>query len=229
MLEESRETPETLSDRAHLALRKDIVSGNLAPGTRLRIARLSKDYQIGASPLREALSKLSSEYLVNFEAQRGFSVAPVSVRELLDISQVRTELECAALARSIERGGDGWEAAIVAAFYNLGKADKRRQENPEAGSDQWEERNREFHEALAAACDSEWLKRLRDLLYYQHERYRRISLKHPDPERDLQAEHQAIMDATLERNPEEAVRLLKQHIDLTTEAVLKVIEARTGT
>ena len=91
----------TLSDRAHLAIRKDIVSGNLAPGTRLRIAKLSKDYDIGASPLREALSKLSSEFLVNFEAQRGFSVAPVSAQDLRDISQIRCDLESEAVARAI--------------------------------------------------------------------------------------------------------------------------------
>lgn len=219
----------TLSDRAYLAIRNDIVSGSRAPGSRLRIAQLSKDYDIGASPLREALSKLSSEFLVIFEAQRGFSVAPVSTQELRDISQVRCDLESEALKRAIARGGDNWEAGIVAAFYNLGKADTRRRENPEAGSDAWEDRNREFHQALVAACDSEWLKRLRDLLYYQHERYRRISLKHPDPARDLQAEHKAIMDATIARDVPEAIKLSKQHIDRTTKAVLKVIAQSEAT
>lgn len=215
----------TLSDVAHAALRKDIVSGVLPPGSRLRIAKLSKDYDIGASPLREALSKLSSEFLVIFEAQRGFSVAPISAQELRDVSQVRCDLESEALTRAIARGDDRWEAGVVAALYNLGKADARRRQNPEAGSAEWEDRNREFHEALVAACDSEWLKRLRDLLYYQHERYRRISLKHPDPTRDLQAEHQAIMDAALARNTAEAVRLSQEHIDRTTRAVLRVIES----
>lgn len=220
--------PTTLSDQAYLAIRKDIVSGNLAPGTRLRIAKLSTDYDIGASPLREALSKLSSEFLVDFEAQRGFSVAPISAQELRDISQIRCDLESEALARAIARGDDAWEANIVAAFYNLGKADARRRGNPGGGSDDWEDRNREFHEALVAACDSEWLKRLRNLLYYQHERYRRISLRHPDPARDLQAEHQAIMDATLARQTRDAVRLSKEHIDRTTKAVLRVVESNGG-
>jgi GntR family transcriptional regulator, carbon starvation induced regulator len=215
----------TLSDQAYQAIRKDIVSGVLAPETRLRIAKLTADYEIGASPLREALSKLSSEFLVDFEAQRGFSVAAISAQELRDISQIRCDLESEALSRAIARGDDAWEANIVAAFYNLGKADTRRRENPALGNDDWEDRNRDFHEALVAACDSEWLKRLRNLLYYQHERYRRISLKHPDPARDLQAEHRAIMDATLGRQTRDAVRLSKEHIDRTTKAVLRVVEA----
>lgn len=215
---------ETLSDRAHAMLRGDIVSGRLAPETRLRIAQLSESYGIGASPLREALSKLSSEFLVIFEAQRGFSVAPVSADELRDISRVRCDLESDALHRAIMAGGDAWEAGIVAAFYALGKADKRRREDPQAASADWEEKNRAFHEALVAACDSPWLKRLRGLIYYQHERYRRISLTHPDPARDVQAEHEAIMEAALARHAPEAIRLSKDHIDRTTQSVLKVID-----
>ena len=218
------EGPSTLADQAHGMIRKDIVSGLLKAGSRLRIAKLIKEYNIGASPLREALSKLSSEFLVNFEGQRGFSVADVSAQELRDISQIRCDLENEALARSIARGDDTWEAAIVGAFHNLGKADVRRRAAPEAGQDEWENRNREFHETLVAACDSIWLKRLRSMLYYQHERYRRISLMHPDPGRDLQAEHKAIMDATLARQTREAIRLSSEHIDRTTKAVLRYIE-----
>lgn len=213
----------TLSDKAYRALRRDIVAGTLAPGERLRIAKLSADYDIGASPLREALSKLSSEFLVLVEGQRGFSVAPVSTQELKDVSQVRQDLEAEALKRAIANGNDAWEAGIVAAFYNLGKAEARRRENPVKHAAEWEDRNREFHEALVAACESEWIKRLRLLLYYQHERYRRISLKNPNPARDLEAEHRAIMDATLARDTKLAMRLTREHIDRTTQAVLEVI------
>ena len=213
----------TLSDKAYRALRRDIVAGTLAPGERLRIAKLSTDYDVGASPLREALSKLSSEFLVLVEGQRGFSVAPISAQELKDVSQVRQDLEAEALKRAIANGNDAWEAGIVAAFYNLGKAEARRRENPVKHAAEWEDRNREFHEALVAACESEWIKRLRLLLYYQHERYRRISLKNPNPARDLEAEHRAIMDATLARDTKLAMRLTREHIDRTTQAVLEVL------
>ena len=213
----------TLSDKAYRALRRDIVSGNLKPGERLRIAKLTADYDIGASPLREALSKLSSEFLVLVEGQRGFSVAPISVEELKDVSQIREDLEAEAMRRAIAKGDDKWEAGIVAAFYNLSKADKRRREDHIANANEWEDRNREFHEALVAACDSEMIKRLRRLLYYQHERYRRISLKNPDPMRDLDAEHREIMEATLARDIHRAIALSREHIDRTTRAVLEVI------
>lgn len=213
----------TLADKAYRALRKDIVAGVLLPGARLRIAKLSADYDIGASPLREALSKLSSEFLVLVEGQRGFSVAPISAQELKDVSQVRQELEGEALRRAVANGDDAWEAGIVAAFYNLGKAETRRREDAVKHLAEWEDRNREFHEALVAACQSEWMKRLRQLLYFQHERYRRISLKNSNPRRDLHAEHKAIMDAALARDAARAVKLSREHIELTTQAVLRVI------
>lgn len=222
-----QDTQTTLADKAYHALRTDIVSGKLQPGTRLRIAKLSKDYDIGASPLREALSKLSSEFLVIIEGQRGFSVAPLDIDELDDISQIRCDLEAEALRRAIEVGDDSWEAGIVAAFYNLTKAETRRKDDFEAYAAEWEDRNREFHEALVAACTSEWLKRLRGLLYYQHERYRRLSLKNPSPSRDIHAEHQAIMDATLARHTDLAVKLSRDHIDQTTKAVREVIASGT--
>lgn len=210
----------TLSDKAHANIRSDIVSGKLRPGQRLKISELTAEYEIGASPLREALSKLSSEFLVIVEGQRGFSVAPIEMQELRDISQMRCHLEAEALTRAIRNGDEAWESGIVAAFYNLGKAEMRRREDAVKYATDWEDKNRAFHEALVAACDSDWLKRLRALLYYQHERYRRISLHHPNPARNLHGEHQAIMDATLARNAPEAARLSREHIERTTEALL---------
>ena len=218
----------TLSDKAYFAIRADIVAGKLAPGERLKISKLCNEYGIGASPLREALSKLSSEFLVFIEGQRGFSVTPIKMQELRDISQIRCQLEGEALKRAIENGGDEWEAGIVAAFYNLKKAEIRRKQDPIINAADWDAKNRAFHEALVAACDSDWLKRLRELLYFQHERYRRLSLQNLDPKRDLNAEHQAIMDATLEHNIELAVRLSEQHIEKTTNALLPIIKQLTG-
>lgn len=221
--------PPTLTDQAHAAIRRDIVSGRLAPGTRLRIARLTDDYAIGASPLREALSRLSAEFLVTVEGQRGFAVAPISAQDLRDISQTRCDMECEALRRAIASGDDDWEAGIVAAYYALEKAWPRRLADPETTQDEWEDRNRAFHEALVAACDSTWLRRFRDILYAQHERYRRLSRLHPDAPRDVQAEHRAIKAAVLARDTDRACAATKFHLDRTTRAVLAAIDAPQDT
>ncbi|NBY29110.1 MAG: GntR family transcriptional regulator [Betaproteobacteria bacterium] len=76
----------TLASQAHDLLRRDILSGTLAPGQRLRTKDLQARYGLGLSPLRESLQRLSAEGIVVNDAQRGFAVAPVSVAELRDLT-----------------------------------------------------------------------------------------------------------------------------------------------
>ncbi len=212
-------SPTTLADLADEHLRRDIVSGALKPGEKLSIALLTSRYAIGASPLREALSRLSTDHLVVLEGKRGFTVAPISAAELEDISVCRRLIETEAVRLAVEGGDDAWESRVVAAFHRLDRVEERVRQDGASRSDEWEERNGEFHEAVVSACGSAWLVRLQKMLYVQHERYRRLSLQHRDPARDLRAEHRDIMDACLDRNSAAAARLSGEHIDRTSAAV----------
>jgi GntR family carbon starvation induced transcriptional regulator len=69
---------DTLSERAATLLQHDIIAGNLAPGTRLGIVDLVQRYEIGATPMREGLSRLISRGLIIGIGQRGFRVADIS-------------------------------------------------------------------------------------------------------------------------------------------------------
>ncbi len=203
-----KQTGKTLSESAYDALRDDIIGGRLEPEAKLRIEELRQRIGTGASPLREALNRLAGEGFVTREGQRGFRVAPVSMKDLTDITRLRTMLECEAISESIKCGDDKWEADIVAAFHRLSKV--------ESGRDQvfpeWELRNQEFHEALIAACDSSWLLRFRRTLYEQHKRYRLISILGYDKTRDVHAEHETIMDAALTHDEKRACAATEVHI-----------------
>jgi DNA-binding GntR family transcriptional regulator len=214
--------PTTLADLADRHLRHDIVRGSLKPGQKLTAAALTQRYGIGASPLREALSRLSADHLVLLHGKRGFRVAPISLADLDDISRARRLVETEAVRLSVAHGDEAWEARVVAAFHRLERADERRRRAPVPGTpdlDTWEQRNRDFHDSIISACGSLWLVRLQNLLFTQHERYRRLSLGQPDPGRDLHAEHRAILQACLQRDPDSAARLAAQHIDLTATSV----------
>ncbi len=217
--------PTTLADLADRHLRHDIVSGALKPGEKLSIALLIKRYGIGATPLREALSRLSTDHLVVLQGKRGFSVAPVSAAEMDDISVCRRLVETEAVRLAVEHGDEAWESRVVAAFHRLDRAEERLRQDGTAHSDEWEEHNREFHRAVVSACGSAWLVRLQGMLYVQHERYRRLSLQHRDPARDLRAEHRAIMRACLDRDAGLAALLSGEHIDRTAAAVRAVLAA----
>ncbi len=209
--------PKTLVESAYRNLRRDIIEGRLQPGEKLRVEHIKDNYGVGAGTLREALSLLISDALVVSQGQRGFNVAPVSVEDFEDITRTRVMLECEALRQSIAMGDDAWEGELLAAFHRLTKAEERLRE-PDA-REEWEERNRIFHEVLISACPSRWIKHFLSILYHQAERYRRLSLYLQPIPRDVHAEHEELFNATLARDADRATAAMAEHILLTFRAV----------
>ena len=216
--------PKTRTDRAYLLLRTDVISGRLKPGTKLRVEQLRSDYDIGATPLREALSRLSADGFVIAEGQRGFRVVPTSYNDLQDITRVRILIETEALRDSVRNGDDAWEARLVAAYYRLSKLEA--QEPPDY--EKRELANEVFHGALLAGCTSPLLLRLHHTLYDQHKRYRNISLHTADVPRNVHEEHRAIYDAALERDADKACEATRIHIMRTMEITLQVFRRAEG-
>lgn len=209
----------TLTDRAYHQLREDITHGKFNPGEKLRIEHLKKTYDVGATPLREALYRLTADGLVNVQGQRGFNVADISTEELEDLTNMRVILENMALTQSVERGDDDWESRVVATFHHLTKAEGR--DEPDIG--EWESRNRDFHLALVSCCPSSWLMRFYETLYDQHKRYRNIARIHNGSRRDVHAEHIAICEAALARDIDKLCKANEQHIRRTADVTHQVL------
>ena len=217
----------TLANQAQELLRRDILSGTLAPGERLRTKDLQARYGLGLSPLRESLQRLSAEGMVVNDAQRGFAVAPVSVAELRDLTVARTALESTMLPMAMQLGGADWEGDIVAAFHRLSRTPLPNDPAALVDASLWELRHRSFHHALVAGCGSPWLLRLHGQLVDQSERYRKIRILHhlesQAQVRDVNAEHQAVMDAVLRRDAAQAVALMTQHLVATSDATARLM------
>lgn len=209
---ESPAQPRTLVEATYLRLRRDIIEGRLAPGTKLRVEHLKDGYGIGAGTLREALSLLLSDALVISEGQRGFYVSATSLEDLRDITRQRVLLECEALRQSMSAGGDEWEARLAAAYHRLERLEKAQGGAAKKCVAAWETMNREFHEALIGACPSRWLRYMIGLLYRQAERYRYQTIVHSTRPRTVHAEHAAIFDAVMKRDVDGALRALEEHI-----------------
>lgn len=209
----------TLTDRAYRLLREDIVHGVFPPGEKLRIETLKQKYQVGATPLREALYRLSADGFVNVQGQRGFRVADMSLEELEDITNLRVVLENMALTQSIENSDDEWESRVVAAFHHLTKAENQK----EPDIQEWEVRNREFHLALVSCCDSPWLMRFHEILYDQHKRYRNIARINRNSRRNIHAEHTAICEAALAKDVAALCRANEEHIRRTAEITGRIL------
>jgi GntR family transcriptional regulator, carbon starvation induced regulator len=212
-----RARPATFAEHAFNLLHADIVRAKLRPGERMHVERLRKTYGVGATPLREALSKLSSLDLVTAEGQRGFRVAPVSVENLLEITKTRAWIESLMLRAAIASGDRRWEAEILAAAHRLRGCPKS---NGESLSDDWYRENRAFHDALVSACHSPQMMAFRAQLYDFSDRYRRLSVRSGLAGRDCDAEHQLIMDAVLARDADAAIAHTVDHFIETACVIL---------
>lgn len=216
----------TLTDAAYRALHRDIITGIRPPNERLRIERLSRLYEVGPTPLREALQRLAADGLVIATGNRGFSVAPLEAEEFRDLNTARTVIEVQMLQMAIASGDSMWESQVVAAAYRLAKLDARLRTDGEGSLLEWEAANRDFHLATVSACGSKWLLHVRQLLHNQCDRYRRASVDLKRHERDLAGEHRDIAEAVVSRDAQRASRLVADHFRLTTDFLLQEMSDR---
>jgi len=208
----------SISEFALQRLRSDILSARLVPGAKLRLGLLTSIYQIGVSPLRDALAQLAGDGLVILESQRGFRVAPVSREDLRDVSEARKRVELAALELSIKRGDDVWATRVLSAYANFHQV-KQKVGDTTPITEDWEQRHRAFHLALLSACSSPTLLRFCAQLHDRFDRYRRIALPSRSHMGAVGDDHKEFMEAALSRKQDEALALLGRHIDDTAALV----------
>jgi DNA-binding GntR family transcriptional regulator len=217
----SNQGVDTLATAITASMRASIMCGELAPDTKLRLDELRKRFKVSYSPLREALSRLGAQGLVCILDQRGYRVAPVSPGALRQIVHLRLELEGLALREAIKQGGPSWAAGLLDSYQLLAELNANASAND---TERWEHHHRRFHLALLQACDMPLLLQFISILLDQSDRYRRLFLKARSHDRDVPAEHAAILEASLAREADLAVALLQQHIKRTGENVLAAID-----
>ena len=211
----------SLTQEAYERLRAGVLGGRVRPGERLKIAELCQALDANPSAVREALSRLTAEGLVIAEPQRGFRAAPISAAELRDLTATRVQIEGLCLRQAIARGDVAWEAGVLAAFHVLARTAEREAGDTARLTEDWAAAHAAFHLALVAGCGSPWLLRLREVLYDQSERYRRLSVPLAGTPRDLEREHRDIMEAVLERDAARAGALMAAHLEMTTDLLLR--------
>jgi DNA-binding GntR family transcriptional regulator len=206
---------ETRATSLYDRLRTDLLRGALEPGSRLAIDALAAHYATSTTPLREALNRLVADGLVERREQRGFAVASVSAADLAEITKARCQLEELALRESIAARTQAWEDTVALAYHRLSRTPRSLSKTRFDDNPDWEPRHRAFHRALIAGCGSRWLISFCDQLADQHQRYRRLSAARAYRTRPVANEHLAILNAAIEGRADEAVALLRAHIQRT--------------
>ena len=197
----------------------DILSGALAPNARLKIRELTERYQVGASPLREALSRLVPEGLVTAEGNKGFRVAPLSLRELVELTEMREIVEVEAFRRSVARRTDAWEGALVASFHLLSRAIQRYGTELAQHRMEWEGHHQDFHRHLVSACGNDRLIHTVEALHRHLSRYRTIFMLTEMSPQKLLSIHETLLEVALDGDVEAAGPIMRRHVQVNVDLV----------
>jgi DNA-binding GntR family transcriptional regulator len=212
----------TRGERVYRALREDILAGRLTPGTRLPFADLCATYDASMGVLREGLSRLAEQGLVQLEPQQGYRVTPLSVADLTELTDARVHVESLVLREAVAHGDVEWESDVIARHHTLTRTPDRALDGPDRLSAAWTAAHADFHSAVLAGCPNRRLRAIADGLRATAELYRQWSfpLAHA-PARDIAGEHRALLDAVIAREADAAVAVLTAHIRRTSDVLLE--------
>src|SRR5277367_994823 len=213
-------TAASLTQRAYDLLREALLDCRFEPGEPLRIGELCKRLEASQGAVREALSRLTSEGLVEARPQRGFRVTPISAEDLRDLTAARIEIEELCLRHAIDAGDVGWEARLIAAFHQLSRTPPL-ESGPQRRFDRrFVALHHSFFDVLVSSCDSVWLGRVRQMLQIQELRYHGRSPPPAPGERDLVGELKEVMEASITRDSDRACQLLGRHMRRSAEVLI---------
>jgi len=207
-------TPATLTESVADLMLDDIVHGRLQPGSKLRIHELKERYSMGASPLREALTRLLALGFVTNESRRGFRVAAVSFEDINEITSVRKLIEQRALQLSIENASRKWEEQIVMQMARLRHAWTHQDPKHHAHDPSSDGMHEDYHRALIANCNSPRLISLQATYYDLAKRYRLLVFQTPTTREEFLTRHEVLTDVVLSRKKKAACEELGRHLEL---------------
>jgi DNA-binding GntR family transcriptional regulator len=200
--------------QAYEGLRSLLLSGDIAPGTRLTEAELTTMFNVSRSTMRSVLVQLAQEGYVTSEVNRGVRTRNFSPQEALDILEAREVLESALAGKAAERATAEEIRELRATLEAMEECKKR---GDQAG---YSRGNRRFHQQVKEAAHQQTLAKAYDTLLYPlvMRQFRNLSAQHPRA--GSLEEHQAILMAIVTRNPEAAIAAMRHHVASARRALL---------
>ena len=211
-----------LREVVFLALRSQILLGELKPGERLMEIALANKLGVSRTPIREAIRKLEHEGLVIMIPRRGAHVAEITRQELNDVLEIRKSLDVLAIRKAIQYMSEG----DLAQLRDAEKAFVRLIEAKDADLTELGEADEHFHEIIYQGTNNRRLIQILGTLREQMYRFRVEYLKDVAIRQTLIREHDAIIRALEDRDEEEAVRLMKLHIDNQYRTINRALDLR---
>ncbi|WP_191905732.1 GntR family transcriptional regulator [Microbacterium caowuchunii] len=215
-----RTSPRHNGERVRDQIRIGLLNGQWEPGTKIQPAALAADYGTSTTVVREALTRLTGEGLLFVEPNRGFFVQDLTRTQLRDLTELRCRVEELAVSLAIERGDLTWESELIASHHTLAHTERRDPADPQHVSPAWAEAHRHFHAVLLEPCGLPLMLNLSGQLADATELYRQWAAPtSAASNRNVEKEHQDILDAAVARDAERAAALLRLHYEKTLEVI----------
>ncbi len=210
-----------LTKRATYELRQRIIHGGLPGGTRLYEVALSEDLQISRTPVREAMSRLAEEGLLERAPGGGFQVRGFTLSDVTDSIELRGVLEGMAARLAAERGAEAASLDEIGVILDRLDSCFAGVSLDQVDFDRYAELNGQFHERLADLCGSavvlRELERVKSLPFASPSAFVMGSDNEGGPDRALrslivaQAQHRALMQAIRRREGARAEAIAREH------------------
>jgi DNA-binding GntR family transcriptional regulator len=209
--------PKTYRDAAADRLREEIIAGVRIPGQRLKQYELAAEFGCSVIPIREALHKLAAEGFVVVDPQKGARVADLNSRMLEEIYEVRMLMEGRAARRAAERMSQAVAERIATILEKMDQADLTATE--------WLTLNLEFHDALYACADQDYLRKNIATLRRSLEPYLRLDLAKVADYGPGRIEHLRIFEACLRKDGDAAERHTVEHLRRSSEGLIRYLRS----
>lgn len=200
-------------------LREAIIDGELPPGERLMEIQVAEELGVSRTPVREAIRKLELEGLVAMIPRKGAYVAGLSMKDVIEVFEIRAALEGLAASLAAERATDdeleNLERQLVRTTSLIDTSDLNGMV----------EIDTDFHSLLYTVSRNNRLAQIINNLREQIQRFRQTSLSFPGRMKEALEEHREIVEAVSSRDPELARRLAQEHIENAENSMMKVIRA----
>ena len=207
--------PRTLSDIAEQRLRDAIFTGELPPGSPIHIQDQVEQLEMSHVPIREALRYLEHSGLIERRPHHPMTVAPMSVKDLLETCDMRITLETLAIRRAAEKITIEEQAHLEGLLQEYS-------ETFQAATDLTRQLHRGLHMAIYATADSAWLGRTVTMLWDNCERYQRLNVDSAPPAEVL-ADHGRLVELCATHDLDGASAALETHIRGNIEGIIRTL------
>lgn len=209
-----------LSSEIEAVVRDRVLDGALAPGERVNEVHLSEELRVSRTPLREALTRLASDGLLQSRPRRGFFVPELTVEEVQELYPLRGLLDP--------------EALRLAGVPTPPELDELERLNAAIGEAQGDpvrviDLDDRWHRRLIEPCGNSVLLGIIDQIIVRSRRYELAYLRERAHVENAVGEHEAILDALRRDDLDEACAALRQNMSSAREPLLEWLRSRPST